>query len=184
MLMSLKEYAETRGITYEAVRTAVKRYTEELEGHILSDPERRNARMLDEAAVEFLDKKRAAAPLVIVNETREERINQLEEQNRALLVKVAEQAEALLQAQNQLVSLQIETAKGKLLEESIKVSEAKTAALEAQLKEKDDRIFQKDLDLQVSQIALDAKESEVQHLRQELEAVKGASLWQRIRGWR
>lgn len=184
MLMSLKEYAETRGITYEAVRTAVKRYTEELDGHILSDPERRNARMLDESAVEFLDKKRAAAPLVIINETREERINQLEEQNRALLVKVAEQAEELLQAQNQIVPLQIEVAKGKLLEESVAAAEAKTAALETELREKDDLIFQKDLDLHIGKLALENQQEENEELRRELDAVKSASLWQRIRGWR
>lgn len=54
-VISLRDYAAQKGITYEAVRQQVVRYKDELEGHIIKDGRQQ---FLDEEAVSFLDAKR------------------------------------------------------------------------------------------------------------------------------
>lgn len=50
--MTVLEYAETNGITVQGVRQAMKRYSEELNGHISSEGKKF---ILDDFAVQFLD---------------------------------------------------------------------------------------------------------------------------------
>lgn len=51
-MITLKDYAQNRCISYEAVRLTVKRYQSELEGHIIK---KGRTRFLDDQAVNFLD---------------------------------------------------------------------------------------------------------------------------------
>lgn len=55
MFVSIKEYAESKGISYESVRRQIPKYEKELNGHIVK---RNNTRYLDEYAVSFLNTKR------------------------------------------------------------------------------------------------------------------------------
>ena len=91
-IISLKDYAEQKNVTYEAVRQQVARYKEELEGHIIKDGRQQ---FLDEEAVAFLDAKRKKNPVVMVQENKDEQIEELDEQVRNLLIKVAEQADRI-----------------------------------------------------------------------------------------
>ena len=54
-MVSLKEYAKNKGVSYEAVRKQVNRYKDELKGHISKV---NRTQYLDEEAVAFLDSKR------------------------------------------------------------------------------------------------------------------------------
>ncbi|WP_029324487.1 hypothetical protein [Butyrivibrio sp. AE3004] len=63
--MTLKEYAESRSISYETVRAQTNRYKDELKGHITTEDRRK---VLDEFACEFLDKHRLKRNIVVSND--------------------------------------------------------------------------------------------------------------------
>ena len=102
---SLKEYAKNKGVSYEAVRKQVNRYKDELKGHISKV---NRTQYLDEEAVAFLDSKRAESPIIIMESGKDEEIQRLEMENKALLLKVAELQEALLKEKDQVKLLQNE----------------------------------------------------------------------------
>ena len=102
-MVSIREYAKNKGCSYEAVRKQVSRYRSELEGHISKVG---RTQYLDDAAVEFLDKKRADNPIVIMETSKDEELKRLEAENKALLVKIAELQEALLYEKDQVKLLQ------------------------------------------------------------------------------
>lgn len=104
-MVSLKEYAKNKGVSYEAVRKQVNRYKDELKGHISKV---NRTQYLDEEAVAFLDSKRAESPIIIMENGKDEEIQRLEMENKALLLKVAELQEALLKEKDQVKLLQNE----------------------------------------------------------------------------
>lgn len=104
-MVSLKEYAKNKGVSYEAVRKQVNRYKDELKGHISKV---NRTQYLDEEAVAFLDSKRAESPIIIMESGKDEEIQRMEMENKALLLKVAELQEALLKEKDQVKLLQNE----------------------------------------------------------------------------
>lgn len=104
-MVSLKEYAKNKGVSYEAVRKQVNRYKDELKGHISKV---NRTQYLDEEAVAFLDSKRAESPIIIMESGKDEEIQRLEMENKALLLKVAELQESLLKEKDQVKLLQNE----------------------------------------------------------------------------
>lgn len=92
-VISLKDYAKQNNISYEAVRQQVVRYKEELDSHIIRDGRQQ---FLDEEAVAFLDARRQKNPVAIIQIGKDERIQELEEENKQLLKKLAIVQEALL----------------------------------------------------------------------------------------
>lgn len=84
-MISLKDYAAQRNITYEAVRKSVTRYKEELEGHIVVTD---RTQYLDDEAVAFLDERRKKNPVVIIQQDKDEKIQRLEEEVDVLKSKV------------------------------------------------------------------------------------------------
>ena len=104
-MVSLKEYAKNKGVSYEAVRKQVNRYKDELKGHISKV---NRTQYLDEEAVAFLDSKRAESPIIIMESGKDEEIHRLEMENKAVLLKVAELQEALLKEKDQVKLLQNE----------------------------------------------------------------------------
>ena len=61
-MISLKDYAREAGVTYEAVRQQVKRYQNDLEGHIHLQG---RTQFLDDAGVAILDSHRPPKPIAI-----------------------------------------------------------------------------------------------------------------------
>lgn len=78
---SLKEYAGSKHITYEAVRKQTKRYQADLKGHIIKKD---GKQYLDDFAIDFLDQKRNSNPIIIEQYEKEEVRIKLEEENKAL----------------------------------------------------------------------------------------------------
>ena len=72
--LSLKEYAKNKGISYEAARKSFSRYKNQLNGHYFKE---NRTTFLDTYAIEFLDKKRASNPIVIIENNRDEEIERL-----------------------------------------------------------------------------------------------------------
>jgi len=61
--MTLQEYADTRQITYEAVRQAVKKASPEIDGHITKVG---RTRVLDNEAVKLLDDRRKGSRVTVI----------------------------------------------------------------------------------------------------------------------
>lgn len=129
-VMSIKDYARARKISYEAARQQVKRYADELAGHITRQ---NRTQYLDDYAVALLDDHRQQSPIVIVNQDRDEEIERLRTENKALLQQVATLQDRLLTAQDSLLDASKQTARLEAAEADRSRLEARTAALEREL---------------------------------------------------
>ena len=115
-MVSIKEYARTCGVSYEAVRKQIKRYAAELDGHI---HQQGRTQYLDDVAVAFLSDHRAPAPMAIYTE--DAMAKQFQDLNEELKEAYKEQAQLLRQLgelQGLQARLEAAEATQKLLEES------------------------------------------------------------------
>lgn len=85
-MITIKEYAASHGISYEAVRKQIALYEAELGEHIVVQ---RRQKFLDEEAVRFLDEHRAQSAVSVMVEGRAAQVAALEEENRQLMKEVA-----------------------------------------------------------------------------------------------
>ena len=93
-MITVKQFADERGISIQAVHQAMnrKKNKEKLEGHVhIVD----GAKWLDDEAVAILDESRKKVSVVIQREDSDERVRQLEAENKNLLIKVAAQADKI-----------------------------------------------------------------------------------------
>ena len=104
-MVSMREYAAQKGVSYEAARKQVSRYKKELEGHITKVS---RTQYLDDEAVAFLDGKRQENPVILLQVDKDEEIQRLHDENKALLLKVAELQDALLKEKDTVKELQTE----------------------------------------------------------------------------
>ena len=104
-MISIRDYADSKGVSYEAVRKQTKRYSEELAEHLHKQG---RTQYLDDYAVSFLDSKRAESPIILIQADKDEEIRRLTDENKALLLKVAELQDALINEKDKVFSLQEE----------------------------------------------------------------------------
>lgn len=127
---SIKNYAKARNISYEAARKQVKRYSVELEGHIRTQ---NRTQYLDNYAVELLDSHRQSSPIVIMQQDKDDELQQLRQENKALLQQVAALQDKLLTARENAV----EAAKQTVMLEAAQADkdrlEREKAALQSEL---------------------------------------------------
>ena len=100
-MISIKNYAEKCGVSYEAVRKQVSRYRADLGDHIIIQG---RTQYLDDEAVLFLDNKRAVNPVIIVENEKNDQIEELKEQNENLKIKIMELQDQLIRSQDQLIA--------------------------------------------------------------------------------
>ena len=103
-MITIKDYAKGRGISYEAARQQISRYMErEVDGFRLADHISKvdRTQYLDDEAVAFLDERRAKNPVVIQQEERDETIDRLRQ-------RVDELQTRLLAAQDEYKALLLE----------------------------------------------------------------------------
>lgn len=122
-VISIKDYAKSKNVSYEAVRKQINRYRKELDNHIQKVG---RTQYLDETAIAFLDEKRKANPVVVFESNKDEEIERLKEENKNLLLKVMELQDQLLKEKECVQRLQEEQIT--LLEE--KSEQQETASLE------------------------------------------------------
>lgn len=160
-LVTIKEYAKKKHITYEAVRKQIQKFKDdELKDHIIR---KNKTQYLDEYAVAFLDNKRRESPVTLLQIDRDEMIEQLEDQVKQLLVENAKQANRISElaewkAENALLIAGAEHTR-LMLEE--KASRAAQEAAEANQR-------------------ANTLEKENKALQAEFEAYKKRPLWKRI----
>ena len=105
-MVTIKEYAKSKNVSYEAVRKQIQKYKDkELKEHVIR---KNKTQYLDDYAVEFLDNRRRESPIMVVQMNKDEEIERLEMENKALLLKVAELQEALLRDKDEVKQLQLE----------------------------------------------------------------------------
>ena len=136
-MITLKEYANTRGISYEAVRQSLKRHGEELTGHTYKNG---RATCLDDYAVEILDKYRTPKTMRVNAEeieSNKEYVSELQDKIIILQDKIIElekNAHKAIEAQIRVEMLNDTTAtqKGKIeaLESDLRASEERLRTAE------------------------------------------------------
>lgn len=124
-MVTIKEYAEKSGKSVQAVykQMKAKENAALLEGHILFRKiGNKSTKVLDDEAVKILDEASRTAPTVVLQSGKDDMIERLQtekeqliNENKALLIKVAELQEQLLQEKDNVKLLQQE--KIELLEE-------------------------------------------------------------------
>ena len=98
-MITIRDYAKENNVSYEAIRKQIKRYEDELNGHIIKQ---NRTQFLDDIAVAILDQHRRENPVIIVNQDTDYRLKQLEDENKNLLIKVAQQADKISQLNEDL----------------------------------------------------------------------------------
>ena len=91
-MITLKDYAKQHNVTYEAIRSQVNRYRDQLGEHIIQDGRQQ---FLDDYAVDFLDERRQKNPVIIQQLDKDEQIEQLKNNENLLLAKIADQADRI-----------------------------------------------------------------------------------------
>ena len=151
-MITIRDYAKENNVSYEAIRKQIKRYEDELNGHIIKQ---NRTQFLDDIAVAILDQHRRENPVIIVNQDTDSRLKQLEDENKNLLIKVAQQADKISQLNEDLKN-KIEQMTSLMLENKEKtflLEQKKDQAEEInQLKEQLDQEKKEQLNQQVKQL--------------------------------
>lgn len=159
MEISIKDYASSRGKSVQAVHQQMGRKTNAaaLKGHIiLRKINGKSVKFLDEEAVAILDASSRSTPSVIVQEAQGEALEQLQQENKTLLIKVAAQADRISELE------------GWKAEHALMLAEARHQ--QVLLEERTQRVEQ-------LEAAVRQQEAELQEMRQ-------AGFWRRLRGWK
>ena len=132
-MITIKDYARGRGISYEAARQQISRYMErEVDGFRLADHISKvdRTQYLDDEAVAFLDERRAKNPVIVQQEERDETIERLRAEVDLLqkrLIAAQDEYRDLLKEKHA-----IEMREQGLLADKQRIEEFKAAALEAE----------------------------------------------------
>lgn len=177
-MISIKEYAKSKNVSYEAIRKQISRYKNDLEGHISKVG---RTQYLDDQAVSFLDKKRADNPIIVMETDKDEEIAVLQEENKRLLLKLTEVQDALLQVKDQAA---IAEKQQYLLEEK----ENQISELQEENRELKgfNQYYEKEIDNQGNYIkGIEQENQELKNskddLSDELAEVKQMSVWQFVK---
>ena len=149
--MTLKQYADDQGISYEAVRKQVIRYAEELSDHIITQDRKK---YLDQYAVKFLTERRRESPIILMNMDQNEENQRLKEEIESLRVKLMTAQNELLKEKDRIISLQDEAKKtledrarytalleeSKAKDEKLKEMTGQVGDLSRQIEERDGQI--------------------------------------------
>lgn len=137
MPLTMRDYAHQCGVTYEAIRSQVARYKKDLEGHLLRQG---RSLVLDDCAIDFLDERRRGNPVVMAQVDLQEQLRQLQEENKALLIKVAAQADKisdlygeLQEASKAVLQLEAATSAQKMAQEGLEAAKEEISSLKVEL---------------------------------------------------
>lgn len=100
-MITIKDYAKQKGVSYEAIRKQIKRYDAELEGHLIKQ---NRFLMLDDEAVQFLDGKRSENPVIVYEQNKDEELEQLRQENKILLIQMNTVQDQLGKVQQKLIA--------------------------------------------------------------------------------
>lgn len=107
--ITLKEYADSRGVSYESVRQMVARHEAELEGHI---SKQHNVRYIDNAGAEMLNEWRKIGQVVVYRQEKADYVKELEAQVQELREELLKRVSLIESLQAKIIELQIEKEAG------------------------------------------------------------------------
>lgn len=169
VVISLKDYAAQKNVTYEAVRQQVNRYKDELDGHIIRDGRQQ---FLDEDAVAFLDAKREKNPVTILQQSKDETIGDLERTKEQLLIKVADQADKIAALAKWKADHAVAIAQ---MEQTQRLLDTTKEELEQERRERINAAVE-------AKQQIEEYQEKINSLQNELEQERGKSFWQRLFG--
>lgn len=169
-MVSIKDYARDCGVSYEAVRKQIKRFEEELRGHI---HQQGRVQLLDDVAVAFLNEHRAPQPVVIYDQGTNPRMEELEAENRELEKENADLWRRLDAAKDKIIELQPAQAKLQAAEDARHLLEESRDSYKAVAEQREAEVSA------ARQEAAEAK-AEVNRLLAELAAVENMNPFKRM----
>lgn len=131
-MITIKDYAKQKGVSYEAIRKQIKRYEDELEGHLVKQ---NRFLMLDDEAVQFLDSKRSENPVIVYEQNKDEELEQLRHENKVLLIQMNTVQDHLGKVQQKLIA-EMNTTK-LLTQEKVQYLEYKAQSEQKEIQLKD-----------------------------------------------
>ncbi|MGN8791668.1 hypothetical protein [Acidaminococcus fermentans] len=131
-MITIKDYAKQKGVSYEAIRKQIKRYENELEGHLVKQ---NRFLMLDDEAVQFLDSKRSENPVIVYEQNKDEELEQLRHENKVLLIQMNTVQDQLGKIQQKLIA-EMNTTK-LLTQEKVQYLEYKAQSEQKEIQLKD-----------------------------------------------
>lgn len=178
-LISIKDYAKEKNVSYEAVRQQVIRYGDELGEHIIKNGRQQ---FLDQEAVAFLDEKRKKNPVTIIQMDKDEEIEALRREKENLLIKVAAQADKIAELSEWKAETAISIAKA---ETAVAMIEAKQQEVEDLQKQNDEQrraLEQSKTDYATEKDRADFLQQINQDLMLRLESEKKKTWWDKLWG--
>ena len=169
--MTIRQLAEDQHVTYEAIRRQLSIYRKELEGHII---QKKNMKLLDEYAVDFLRQRRRQSPVVVYNQDREETIDALKNEllkAQNMITQLQQQLDGLKDQRRNMIEMetkyqlsleQIEQKDQFLKQAEQRADDARAEAHAAQtaLVVEREKLFKANADLQIAQAERDRLEKE------------------------
>ena len=151
-MITIKGYAEKKGVSYEAIRSQIKRYEKELGDGIFK---KGRTTFINEDAERFLDERRKENPVVIVQENKSEELEMLKNEKVNMLAKIAELQELLLAEKDK--TLELTTERTTFLEDKKMMEETKTRnkILEDEKLAQDKIIEERDAELKSKDAVID-----------------------------
>lgn len=113
-LKSIRDLSKELSCSYEAIRQHLKRYSNELEGHITKNG---RTQYLDEFACEFIKKKRIEVPSNVVQIEKDEYTKHIEKEYQNSLIMINNLQNQLLMLKDQNHALELENLELKLLKQ-------------------------------------------------------------------
>ena len=104
-LVTIKQYAESQNVTYEAVRKQIVGYGEELKDHSIR---RGRTQYLDDWAVKFLTARRRENPVILLSQDKDEEIEDLKARIESLQAQLMTAQNELIKAKDEIINLHVE----------------------------------------------------------------------------
>lgn len=95
---SIKDYAESRGVTYQSIYQMIQRHNDQLQEHLIKIG---RTTYLDDYAIKYLDEKRNKQGIIIQNIENKEEITKLEKEKEELQDKITSLLEQYAEVQTE-----------------------------------------------------------------------------------
>lgn len=163
-LMTLKQFADSKSISYEAVRKQVSRYHKELQGHIVT---KNRTQYLDEWAISFLSERRRESPIVLLTEDQGDKIAELTEQVEALKAQLLKVQDDLITSKDRIISMQDESRKLAEVQANYNMLLESHSLQEKRIKDMESDLTRADLQHEADQKRMDELQQERDDLKAE-----------------
>lgn len=197
----VSDFAESRGVDRNAVTQYIRRHSEIFEGHTQVESMRM---YFDDAAMEYLDKKYPLpSPVEVIPDTKSRELLLAEQQKTIMLqdelmklkdqlhetqLKLTKQESNMLLLEDRSKRMEAENTemKEKIEQQALKIAETSTS-LDFVEKERDaasDRAEEEKALKEAAERVIEDLKARANAAEQQVDSMKKASFWERLRGWK